>query len=353
MHSLLTSEHKKFIKKFAGHLKKNNYPYGQSAEQLAKQLFTHMTMDEVTSHEVDYWVEVITQMIAIMSDSSLKKPVIEVTHFADDPLVSHLFLVNDNIPFLVDSATMACAEFGLEVKLISHPIIQIEGQDKDRVLIDKPKDKDVQLKSLIYIEVSRIDNEKERRELQNYLTRVFSQIRYAVADWKPMLAQLETAKFKLGELGDDKTQKSQQKFLDWLAADNFTFLGYRHYIKKKDYLVAQEDSGLGLLRKELDADNNDASQIKVKDYKVKKQSDLMVLTKVNKLSKIHRKGNLDYMGVLETNADGEVIAEHRLSAYSPHKRPTPVPLKFLISKPKSNSSSNNLLLKAIHILEKC
>ena len=110
MHSLLTSEHKKFIKKFAGHLKKNKYPYGQSAEQLAKQLFTHMTMDEVTSHEVDYWVEVVTQMIVIMSDSSLKKPVIEVTHLADDPTLSHIFLVNDNIPFLVDSATMACAE---------------------------------------------------------------------------------------------------------------------------------------------------------------------------------------------------------------------------------------------------
>lgn len=358
MHSLLTSEHKKFIKKFAGHLKKNKYPYGQSAEQLAKQLFTHMTMDEVTSHEVDYWVEVVTQMIVIMSDSSLKKPVIEVTHLADDPTLSHIFLVNDNIPFLVDSATMACAEFGLEVKLISHPIIQIEGQDKDRVLIDKPKNKDIQLKSLIYIEVSRIDDEQERQQLQDYLASVFAQIRYAVADWKPMLAQLGSVKDKLGDLGDDKTQKSQQKFLEWLAADNFTFLGYRRYQKQKDYLVAEEDSGLGLLRQELDADNNDASQIKVKDYKVKKQSDLVVLTKVNKLSKIHRKGNLDYIGVLETNATGEVVAEHRFiglfTSQATNTSPTEIPyiktkIKQLIKQFafEANSHSEKMLMHII------
>lgn len=311
MHSLLTSEHKKFIKKFAGHIKKNKYPYGQSAEQLAKQLFTHMTMDEVTSHDIEYWGDVVTRMIAIMSDSSLKKPVIEVTQLTESQTVSHIFLVNDNIPFLVDSATMACAEFGLEVKLISHPIIQIQGQDKNRVLIDKPKKNDIQLKSLIFIEVSRIDDDKERQQLQAYLEKVFTQIRYAVADWQPMLARLAEAKDMLGNLKDEKNKKSQQNFLDWLAADNFTFLGYRKYQKQNNYLVAEPASGLGLLSPKLDADKNDVSQIKVSDYKVKKQSDLVVLTKVNKLSKIHRKGNLDYIGVLETNDQGNVVAEHR------------------------------------------
>ena len=358
MHSLLTSEHKKFIKKFAGHIKKNKYPYAQSAEQLAKQLFTHMTMDEVTSHEVDYWVEVITQMIGIMSDSSLKKPVIKVTHLADEPTVSHIFLVNDNIPFLVDSATMACAEFGLEVKLISHPIIQIEGQDKDRVLIDKPKNNDVQHKSLIYIEVSRIDDEQIRQQLQDYLTGVFGQIRYTVADWKPMLAQLETAITKLGDLGDERSKKAQQKFLDWLSLDNFTFLGYRCYQKKKDYLVAKKETGLGLLRQELDADNNDVSQIKVSDYKVKKQSDLVVLTKVNKLSKIHRKGNLDYIGVLETNDAGEVIVEHRFIGLftSQATNTSPIEIPYIKTKIKqlikqfafeANSHSEKMLMHII------
>ncbi|MCX7543816.1 NAD-glutamate dehydrogenase [Marinicella gelatinilytica] len=358
MHSLLTSDHKKFIKKFAAHLKKNKQPYSDSAEQLAKQLFTHMTMDEVNSHDVEYWVEVITKMISAMSDSSLKKPVIKVTDFTDDQLISHIFLVNDNIPFLVDSATMACAEFGLEVKLISHPIIQIQGEDKDRVLIDKPKKNDTQVKSLIYIEVSQIHDKKEQQKLQTYLNNVFTQIRYAVADWKPMLAKLEEAKDKLGSLGDDTCQKSQQKFLDWLANDNFTFLGYRRYQKQKDYLVAEEDSGLGLLSQKLDADSNDASQIKVSDYKVKKQSDLVVLTKVNKLSKIHRKGNLDYIGVLETNDQGEVVAEHRfiglLTSQAMNTSPLEIPyiktkIKQLIKQFafEDNSHSEKMLMHII------
>src|SRR5690606_24323766 len=177
MQSLLTAEHKKFIKKFVTQTKKSKSPYGQSAEQLAKQLFTHMTMEEVNSHSLEYWDQVITKMIATMSASRLKNPIIEVTNFSDEQEVSHIFLVNDNIPFLVDSANMACAAFGLEVKLISHPLIQIEGKDKDRALIDKPKNNGTPAKSLIYIEVSYLDDANERTQLQDYLSRVFNQIR--------------------------------------------------------------------------------------------------------------------------------------------------------------------------------
>ena len=358
MQSLLTAEHKKFIKKFVTQTKKSKSPYGQSAEQLAKQLFTHMTMEEVNSHSLEYWDQVITKMIATMSASRLKNPIIEVTNFSDEQEVSHIFLVNDNIPFLVDSATMACAEFGLEVKLISHPIIQIEGKDKDRALIDKPKNNGTQAKSLIYIEVSYLDDANERTQLQDYLSRVFNQIRYAVADWKNMLERVTTAEQALGDKGDDRTRNSQQKFLTWLANDNFTFLGYRKYKKQGEYLSAEPKTGLGLLSSELDADNNDASQLKVVDYNVKKQSDLVVLTKVNKLSKIHRKGNLDYVGVLETNDKGEVVAEHRfIGLYTSQAINTsPIEIPYIKTKIKQlikqfafevNSHSEKMLMHII------
>ncbi|TDR17546.1 NAD-glutamate dehydrogenase [Marinicella litoralis] len=311
MQSLLTAEHKKFIKKFSKHINQCNAPFSDSIKQLGKQLFTHMSMDEIKSHELNYWYQTISDMIKSMSVRRLKNPIIEVNQSEVDSSVSQIFLVNDNIPFLVDSATMACAEFGLTVKLISHPIIEIKGEDNQRVLIDKSQKGETEAKSLIYIEVKRLESKKEAQALQNYLDQVFSQIRQAVNDWQPMLDAINQAKQAIGVLDNEKVRSEQQAFIDWLVEDNFTFLGYRKYNRKKDQLMADAKSGLGLLSSQLDADGNDASQLSVDSYQIKKQSDLVVITKVNVISKIHRKGNLDYIGLLETNNKGEVIAEHR------------------------------------------
>ncbi|WP_223788446.1 NAD-glutamate dehydrogenase [Marinicella meishanensis] len=311
MQSLLTAEHKKFIKNFSHRVNQSDSKYQDSIKQLAKQLFTHMSFDEISSHPYDYWAQTLHDMIDSMSARKLKNPIIQVKHSAVDANISQILLINDNIPFLVDSATMACAEFGLDIKLLSHPIIQIKGEDKQRVLIEKPKKGETQAKSLIYIELKRIEDDAVVKQLQRYLARVFEQIRTAVADWQPMLQQMELVKDALGQLGDDKVRASQQEFIDWLVDDNFTFLGYRKYQRSHKMLVAMPETGMGLLSEQLEADANDASQLSVDEYQVAKQSDLVVITKVNVISKIHRKGNLDYVGFLETDAKGQVVAEHR------------------------------------------
>ncbi|MCX7553472.1 NAD-glutamate dehydrogenase [Marinicella sp. S1101] len=311
MQSLLTAEHKKFIKKFSNQVNQGKSAYKDSIKQLGKQMFTHMSIEEMEMHDIDYWVNTFNLMIRSMSARKLRNPVIEVVNPKSDPTVTQIILVNDNIPFLVDSATMACAEFGLSIKLISHPIIQIKGEDKKRVLIEKPKKGETQAKSLIYIEIKRIEDKTISQQLKDYLVKVFAQIRTAVNDWQPMLEKIAHAKTVLGSLGDDTVRQQQQAFVDWLTDDNFTFLGYRKYDRKRKYLGAVADTGLGLLSPTLDAEANDASQLSVEDYQIKKQSDLVVITKLNVISKIHRKGNLDYIGLLETDEKGQVVAEHR------------------------------------------
>jgi len=311
MQSLLTAKHKKFIKSFSNQVNQADSPYKDSIKQLAKQVLTHMSIEEITSHGHEYWLETFSGMIKSMSLRKLKNPIIKVSHSKNDPSVSQVLLINDNIPFLVDSATMACAEFGFSINLISHPIIQIKGKDNNRVLIEKPKKGVTQAKSLIYIEIKRIEQKVDVKAFEEYLEKVFEQIRTAVDDWQPMVKVMKSAKQSIGQLGDEMIRTEQLDFVDWLVNDNFTFLGYRKHALKKNQLVAVEETGLGLLSSVLDAKSNDASQLSVEEYKVEKQSDLVVITKVNVVSKIHRKGNLDYIGLLETDDKGKVIAEHR------------------------------------------
>ncbi len=311
MQSLFTAEHKKFIKNLSKKVNQTDSPYKDSVKQLAKQLFTHMSVEEIQSHEYSYWYETFNNMIKSMSLRKLKNPIIEVEHSKIDPTITQVLLVNDNVPFLVDSATMACAEFGLNIKLISHPIIQIKGKDNNRVLIEKPKKGETQAKSLIYIEIKRIEHKTDVMAFLAYLEQVFKQIRTAVSDWQPMLEVMQLAKDSIGHLNDAAVRIEQQRFVDWLVDDNFTFLGYRKYECKNKQMVPVKNTGLGLLSPDLDADSNDASQLAADGYQIQKQSDLVVITKVNVISKVHRKGNLDYIGLLETDAAGKIKIEHR------------------------------------------
>ncbi|NEE34722.1 NAD-glutamate dehydrogenase, partial [Streptomyces sp. SID7982] len=81
-----------------------------------------------------------------------------------------------------------------------------------------------------------IDRETDRADLQQItadLLRVLSDVRETVEDWGKMRdAALRIADDLPGEplddLADEEVEEARE-LLRWLAADHFTFLGYREY----------------------------------------------------------------------------------------------------------------------------
>ncbi|WP_154222093.1 NAD-glutamate dehydrogenase [Marinicella rhabdoformis] len=310
MQSLLTSEHKKHIKAVSQFIENSQSPYIDSAKQLTQQLLAHMSLEEVERHDDVYWATAVDRLINSMSNSDLTFPIIEVVNPENDATTTVIQMVNQNIPFLVDSASLACSELGLEIKLLSHPIIHIEQEQSGRVIKKKTANKKADVKSVIYFEVGRLA-ETQHDSVKTHLTKLMKKIHLVVSDWKAMLACMEEASVALGDLNDAPVAASQRRYLNWLVDNNFTFLGYRKYEVKNDQLVPCDQTGLGLLNSALKTNAYEVSLIPLSQYQVKKQSDLLLITKVNVISDIHRNGNLDYIGLLETNEQGEVVAEHR------------------------------------------
>lgn len=310
MQSLLTSDHKKHIKAVCQIFTTQKSPYKDSAKQLAQQLLAHMSIDELLSHDHAYWAAAVERLISQMGDSDLKTPVIDIYSPAGDESTSVIQMINPNSPFLVDSATLACSDFGLEIKLLSHPIIHIEKDPSGRVIKKKNSQVDADVKSVIYFEVNRISEDKQQA-LREHFESLLGKIHQVVADWQPMLACMEQASDALGDLNDAPVQASQKRFLQWLMDNHFTFMGYRRYQIKGESLSAQSDTGLGLFKPAMKTASYDISELAVDQYQVSRQSDLLLISKVNVIADIHRKGNLDYIGILETNDKGEVVAEHR------------------------------------------
>ena len=113
-------------------------------------------------------------------------------------------IVNDDMPFLVDSVTMEVNRHGLTLHLIMHPIIAVK-RSADGTLVDlaADDDKDARHESFIRVEVDRIIEPARLEALAADLARVLDDVRMAVADWKAMRDRLLADYFQqFGGLGN-------------------------------------------------------------------------------------------------------------------------------------------------------
>ncbi|MGL6044628.1 MAG: hypothetical protein ACRC1J_11955, partial [Sandaracinobacteroides sp.] len=148
-----------------------------------------------------------------------------------------VLLSTDDMPFLVDSATAVIGRHGLEIQRLIHPILGVRRDGDGRVTaLGEP---DAPRESLILMDVDRAPA-KKRADLTHALDLAYGDVRRSVSDWQLMLKELRGAARALNDSPPPIAPHVLSEtiaFLEWLAADNFTLLGY----------AAGEDR-MGLLR---------------------------------------------------------------------------------------------------------
>src|SRR5262249_28498361 len=149
------------------------------------------------------------------------------------------------------------------------------------------------------------------------LQRVLRDVRESVEDWGRMQQQIEEVvnglrTAKPSTLSDDEVDRGIQ-FLEWLADDHFTFLGYREYHLEREgddeSLRGVPGSGLGILRD--DPDLGAVGKLPKKGAEMAREHTLLVLAKANSRATVHRPAYLDYVGVKTFDENGEVTGERR------------------------------------------
>ena len=106
------------------------------------------------------------------------------------------------------------------------------------------------------------------------------------------------------------------ELLRWLADDHFTFLGYREYVllrggRPRRRLLAVPGTGLGILRARPGRSPVTSGRLPRGVRSQARQRQLLVLTKANSRSTVHRPAYLDYVGVKTFDEAGEVVGERR------------------------------------------
>jgi len=228
-----------------------------------------------------------------------------------------LEMVNDDMPFLVNSLSAAMARHELSVHITVHPIIRIKrDSDGNLKAVCQPGDKSGHPESYIRLAIDRETDPKELKKLEQEIRNVLSDIRLAVRDWKKMRAKMSEARdlLRLGPKRVDEELRTQsQDFLQWLADDHFTFLGYReHKLSnrgKKVLLRPVKNSALGLLSRKKRTGH--ILELSAQMQRLTRSRDWLVLTKANSRSTVHRNAYLDYVGIKVYDENGKVCGERR------------------------------------------
>jgi len=130
-----------------------------------------------------------------------------------------LAIINDDMPFLVDSIANAIAARHLTIHRLLHPVVCVDRDGKGQLVAIEPLcDDESRRESMMYIELDRADA-RGRQELVRELRAVLADVRAAVRDWPKLQQQMrdDAAKIEDPEGG---------ALLNWFADGAMTLLGY-------------------------------------------------------------------------------------------------------------------------------
>ncbi|QCB96940.1 NAD-glutamate dehydrogenase [Arthrobacter sp. PAMC25564] len=278
----------------------------------------------------------------------------------DEADCSVLYVVTDDMPFLVDSVNAELVRQKAPIHLVLHPLFVVMRNRASGDLVKVSRvpshlgissgdtaampnlshliaqgDNASHMESWIAVEIARVDEEKRARLVEG-IGRVLGDVRAAVEDWPRMRSKaLEIAADldKVSNPAQITELRQAQELLRWMDDGNFTFLGYREYdlmnVAGEDVLEPRDDSGLGLLRGGADTPHQ-IQHLTAAGRKKAREKRALVITKANSRSTVHRSAYLDYIGVKSFDAAGNVNGERRFiglfatSAYAGSVRAIPV-----------------------------
>jgi len=236
-------------------------------------------------------------------------------------------IVTDDMPFLVDSVTMELSRDERPIHLVVHPQLVVRrdiagdlvevcdvSESDSSVCVTYP---DAIVESWMHIEIDRESDPETARGIEARLMRVLRDVREANEDWEKMRDRARSLADELAETRPPVSDEERTEAVDllrWLADDHFSFLGYRDYVLEThdgdDALRAATGSGLGILRADQDVSGSFAKLPPAVRAKAREKH-VLVLTKANSRSTVHRPAYLDYVGVKDFDDNGEVVGEHR------------------------------------------
>jgi glutamate dehydrogenase len=184
--------------------------------------------------------EAASYLLAAAQTRTLGQSLVQLESASGERRHLRIALINDDMPFLVDSVAATIAAQGVGIDRLLHPVIAVERDAEGTITaLGKVGAKAATgaRESLIYVETPRVDA-RQRRELLEALQITLGDVRAAVTDWPAMQAEIAQDAASIAA-----TDGEAAALLGWLGGGMLTQLG--HMTRRRDGTTAAQ---LGICR---------------------------------------------------------------------------------------------------------
>jgi glutamate dehydrogenase len=234
-------------------------------------------------------------VMSVAAQRTPGKPAIAIESISGEGVQrrTRLAIVNDDMPFLVDSIASALAAHQIDIHRLLHPVLAVrrDGEGRLTAVLDGDASGE-RRESMIYIEGDRVDA-KLRRALETDLTATLDDVRVAVEDWPRLQVALREAAQTLPD-GEGAA------LLRWFLERHFTLLGAR--IEARD---GSASAGLGILR---DSDGAPLWLDAVRDAAFRwfeEGGEAPLVLKSDRVATVHRRAPIDLL-IVPVRSGGQV-----------------------------------------------
>ncbi|ATG77755.1 NAD-glutamate dehydrogenase [Pseudoalteromonas sp. 1_2015MBL_MicDiv] len=295
-------------------------------EKFAKALYSNMSKEDLANRNDSDLYGAALSLWNSLEKNTTDNAVIRVFNpevAKDGWQSSHTIveIIAKDMPFLVDSVRMAMTRENIASHLLLHSPLKIQ-RDKNTKISGlsnlKAEQESTSTKTVFFIEIDRQTDSSVIESFKKELESVLVDVSVAVEDWQPIRKKLIAVTKELPKRRHNKNENEVAEtveFLDWLVKDNFTLMGYREYelspVQGDYQLKGKMDTSLGLMKNSTEEHTRLLSELPEVARQEARSSNLLILTKTNSLSRVHRPAYIDYVGIKRFDDEGNVIGEDR------------------------------------------
>ena len=225
-------------------------------------------------------------------------------------------------PFIVDTLRELLHDRELAIERFIYPVMHVARGKDGRITELAPATKGDPRESFVYCEVNRLPEEGDRAELRTAIDEHLNDVVKATSAFQDLLSALNETVARLSHNARMFPARADeikeiQAFLRWLRDGAFVFLGYRSYdlLDTSDgrALVTTPESGVGILA----GDESSYAKPVLVDELPQGLRDrvvggpLLITSKTNARSTVHRRVRMDYIGVKKIDDQGRISGEDR------------------------------------------
>ncbi len=228
-------------------------------------------------------------------------------------------------PFIVDTIREFISSRELQIKTLVYPLMAVSRDENGAVTGFAQPGEEGRKESIVYAEIERVAEPDPRKQVLDGIVRRLEDVVRATDDFGLMVDKVADVISELGfHIRDVPARREEfrevQAFLRWLRDGGFVFLGYREYTIGEveavggPAVMVEPGSGLGVLQDE--SRSSYAKPVPLSDlpegmHESALSGPLLIISKTNAESTVHRRARMDYIGVKKLGPDGAVTGEHR------------------------------------------